>query len=328
MQPDQQPRASARTLRRVTSGVGLLLSGLLALAGRDAAAIATSKVFLNGRVTPVHFSDGDSFRVLAGPLAGTSARMGGYNTLESFGPVHQWGGWTAKELYFNAKMATINARRGVWHCTSDLSRDGYGRILWNCPDLAESQIRQGFGHAMTVTSAPSEAYLLRAQRKAQQERRGIWAHGIPDYIMTSNHSNDEGYDGKTYNRLVSTRDGHSKKWYHSDIYKECENVCSKTTRYDEAKLQDAVVALRQDATLATFIGRYSDGQLRGLLRTALVPEPLGGLLDEEHRKPLKTAIAAMRDAGALGTAQQVVDSCMIYVAFKRRYGRGSAACLH
>ncbi len=328
MQRVQQPRAHLRALRPAASSVGVLLIGLIALAGQEASAVPATKVFLNGRATPVFFSDGDSFRVLSGSLAGTGARMAGFNSLESFGPVHQWGAWTAKELYVTAKQATLNARRGIWHCKSDLSRDGYGRILWNCPDLSESQIRHGFAHAMTVTSAPAEASLLRAQRKAQQERRGIWALGIPDYILTSNHSNDEGYDGKTYNRLVSTRDGHSQKWYHSEIYKECENVCGKTTRYDEAKLQEGMLALRQEAALAAFIGRYSDGQLRGLLRTALVPEPLGGLLDEAHRQPLTAAIAALRDAGALGTAQQVVDSCMIYVAFKRRYGKGSAACLH
>ena len=69
-----------------------------------AVAEPASQVFLNGVPTPVFFNDGDSFRILEGPLKGTKARLAGFNTLESYGPVHQWGGWHAKELYAIAKM--------------------------------------------------------------------------------------------------------------------------------------------------------------------------------------------------------------------------------
>ncbi len=187
-----------------------------------------SKVFLNGVPAPVFFNDGDSFTVLGGPLEGSKARLAGYNTLESFGPVHRWGEWTAHELYINAKMATLNARRGVWRCHSDLSRDGYGRILWTCPDLIVDQVRKGLGHPMTVTEEPSPQEQLDAMVLAQRERRGMWAKGIPDYVLTSTHSNDEGYAGTTYNRLVSTKTGASKKWLHTDNYKECQEVCHES----------------------------------------------------------------------------------------------------
>ena len=287
-----------------------------------------TKVYLNGKPAPVYFNDGDSFRVLGGPFTGTKARLAGFNTLESYGTVHQWGTWTAAELYRNAKMGTLNARQGVWHCTSDLNRDGYGRILWWCPDLAESQIRQGLAHVMTVTDAPGEPRLVRAQRHAIQEKRGMWAHGVPDYVLTSTHSNDEGYEGKTYNRLVSARDGHSKKWYHLDNYKECDNVCSKTVRYDEAKLLASIAMLRADPTLASFVGRYSDGQLIDLARARLIGERLAGLLDVAHKAPLEAAFAALQQSGALGAATEKPDSCMIYAPFTRRYGARSASCLH
>ena len=56
-------------------------------------------------------------------------------------------------------MATLNARWGVWHCTSDLSRDGYGRILWDCPDLAVDHLSKGLAHAMNVDDEPARAEL-------------------------------------------------------------------------------------------------------------------------------------------------------------------------
>lgn len=206
----------------------LLASALLLLIPVTAWSKPLSRVFLNGVPAPVHFNDGDSFAVLGGEFAGTKARLAGYNTLESFGPCHKWGNWDANELYILAKKATLNARRGVWHCFSDGKRDGYGRILWNCPDLIEDQVRKGLAHAMTVTDDPAEERYLKAQRLAQAERRGIWAHGIPKYVLTSLHSNDEGYEGTTYNRLVSTETGSSKKWLHKDNYKECDWVCHDT----------------------------------------------------------------------------------------------------
>lgn len=200
--------------------------GFIALAhAADADAKPTSRVYLNGVPTPVFFSDGDSFTVLGGAMAGSRTRLSGYNSLESFGPAHRWGTWNAHELYVNAKMATLNARRGVWRCTSDLRRDGYGRTLWDCPDLALDQVRKGLAHAMTITDDPAPAHLLAAQQAAIAEQRGMWAKGVPTHVLTSLHSNDEGYEGTTYNRLVSVQDGHSVKWLHKDNYPECHEVC-------------------------------------------------------------------------------------------------------
>ena len=145
------------------------LSLLCGVATLVAASIAYSeiraKVFINEIPSPVYFNDGDSFRVLSGKLNGTKARLSGYNTLESFGPVHRWGDWHPYELYINAKMATINGRRGTWHCTTDGSRDTYGRVLMICPDLATDQIRRGFAHAYQVDDTPSNPVYLRAQQE-------------------------------------------------------------------------------------------------------------------------------------------------------------------
>ncbi|MCB9738113.1 MAG: hypothetical protein H6747_02520 [Deltaproteobacteria bacterium] len=308
--------------------IGLLAVVAPLLVATSASAIPATKVYLNGSPAPVYFNDGDSFRVLAGQYAGTKARLAGFNTLESYGAVHQWGKWTAHELYRNAKMGTLNARRGVWHCTSDLKRDGYGRILWWCPDLAEDQVRKGLAHVMTVTSSGGDPRVVRAQKLAIAERRGMWAHGVPKYVLTSTHSNDEGYEGRTYNRLVATSDGHSKKWYHLDNYKECQVVCSKERSYDEAALRRGLGTLRADPALAAFQSRYTDAQWLDLLRAALAKEKLGGLLDEAHRAPLTAAIEKLVAAGALGEVKVEVDSCMTYAPFNRRYGPRSASCLH
>src|SRR5687767_1443526 len=77
-----------------------------------------TRVYLNGVPAPVYFNDGDTFRVLGGQHRGMKARLGGFNTLETFGPVHRWGKWHAKELYVISKMATQHARQGGWHCES------------------------------------------------------------------------------------------------------------------------------------------------------------------------------------------------------------------
>ena len=175
-------------------GLGLVL-GLCSVAGPSEAQPLT-RVVLNGQPVPVFFSDGDSFGFRGGPFSGANTRMTGYNTLESFGPVHSWGDWHAKELYVNAKMATLNARRGTWTCTTDGDKDGYGRILVHCPGLAEDQIRKGYAHVMTVTDDGGNPAYIAAQREAKEARRGMWAHGIPDYVLTSIHSAEEDTSGR------------------------------------------------------------------------------------------------------------------------------------
>jgi len=195
----------------------------------------TTQVFLNGIETSVYFNDGDTFRVLEGPLKGSSARLVGFNSLESYGPVHQWGDWTTAELHENSKQATANARQGTWHCSTDSSKDTYGRFLADCKDLALDQVSKGLAHIMTVTSEPAEAYLVEAQQKAIANKVGFWSKGTPDFILTSAHSLDEFSPieqaklnvlstKNSYDRFVSTTDGHSVVINHRNRYQRCEVV--------------------------------------------------------------------------------------------------------
>jgi len=286
-----------------------------------------TRVFLNGIPTPVYFNDGDSFRVLAGKFDNTRARMAGFNTLESYGPVHIWGTWTAHELARYATLGTMNARRGVWRCTSDLKRDGYGRILWDCPDLAIDQVRKGLAHAMTVTKKPAAEALRKAQQEAIKHRRGIWAHGVPDFIMTSTHSASEWRGGRMpYNRLVSSADGHSEKWKHRVSFMECQTVCQPVPDPDQAKIVASVQAMRAQAYLQSVLKHYVDAELVAMTGQFAREGYVKAFKEAAHRQPIEQWLTRVSASGRLATSGKP-SSCMVYVDFKRRYGGGKASCL-
>lgn len=293
-----------------------------------ASAEPATRVFLNGTPTPVYFNDGDSFRVLSGPMQGTKARLSGYNTLESFGPVHSWGEWQAYELYANSKLATLNARRGVWHCESDLNRDGYGRILWWCPDLALDQVAKGYAHAYSSTQETARPELLAAQRRAQSQKLGMWAHGIPEYILTSTHSMAEDPTrDKHYNRVISTLDGHSAPWEHTETYAECENICFTTTRLTEAAARPLVEKLQNDPSLASGLGEFGPVQLRLLLSDYVREGRVTPIVRDGVRESLEKTLSQWKSEGQLSATEKTADACMVYVDFKRRFGLTRAACL-
>lgn len=303
-------------------------SGVVVLGSGPADADAYSRVFLNGVPVPVHFNDGDTFRVMDGPLRGTACRLGGFNTLESYGPVHQWGSFHPYELYVMAMRGTLNGRRGTWHCRSDGERDGYGRLLTECRDLAVDQIRKGYAHAMTIDDTPSPPEYLRAQREAIRERRGIWAHGVPDFVMTSVHSIDEyPWRESTYNRRVSTLDGHSESWRHRNSYQECEWVCDTETRVDEPRVREAARRLRQDPELAPGLAGMFNLNLEALVSRFVRTGEIPGSVPSSLHPALTRRLADERDRGLLGETRKERGSCVLYVPFERRYGADRAPCL-
>jgi len=294
----------------------------------DAGADAVSRVFINGRPAPVSFNDGDSFRPSGGELMGQQCRLIGYNTLESFGPAHQWGDWHPYELYVLAKIATIHARRGEWHCNWDGQFDTYGRAALDCPDLAVDMIRHGYAMAYTIDDQPSRPEYLRAQREAIRERRGIWAHGVPEFVMTSVHSFDEDRDREWhYNRMISTRDGHSESMQHRDTYGECQWVCNTETVVSPSSLRQQARGLRAEPSIAPLVAGMSNIGVTELVARFARRGSLPDYLDPSIRGPVTTYLTAIRDAGELPTHQQR-GSCGIYVPFERRYGRSRASCLY
>ena len=288
-----------------------------------------TKVFINGKPSPVFFNDGDSFRVLGGSYQGTKARLSGYNTLESYGAVHSWGDWTEKEMFVIAKMATLMARSGVWHCETAGDTDTYGRMLLWCEDLATEMVRGGYAHAMSIDDNPAADVLVEAQKEAIANKRGLWAHGVPKYVLTSLHSVEEDVNGKgTYNRLVSSEDAHSVKWKHTTRYSECDKVCHSVYDVDDDAVDAVTAALKTDATVAGWIAGLSDAELRAMVEEFAEFRHINRSVKKDDREPFKQhLLARYANAGKFGNQQRRDGACMRHIDFKRRYGEGRAACL-
>lgn len=314
---------------RAAVGFSFVLLLVLAVVPRGAEGSAYSLAFINGVATRVHFNDGDSFRAFSGPYRGRQCRLAGFNTLESFAPAHQWGDWHPYELYINAKMATYNGIRGTWHCTTDGSTDIYDRVLMICPDLAVDQIRRGFAHAYNIDDTPARPAYLRAQQDAIRNRRGMWAHGVPDYVMTSVHSADEDRSREwQYNRLVSTRDAHTESMQHQDTYSECSWVCNDEIRVDMPRIEAGARRLREDSRIAPHLAEFFNLHLIEFVsryrRIGELPEYLP---EGPGRDLVRRRLARERQRGLLGETRTERGSCMIHVPFERRYGSRRAACL-
>lgn len=182
-------------------------------------------VNLDGKDILVCFNDGDTFQMYTEDGRRASARLKGFNSLESYGPVHRWGKWTTQELYENSKAATENARSGSWKCHAAGPKDKYGRLLIDCPDLAQDQIKKGLAHAMFVESGDDNQKLLDIQQQAIRSKVGMWKKGSIDYILTSLHSPEErGLSGKAYDRFVSSKNGRSLVRNHTNAYTSCETI--------------------------------------------------------------------------------------------------------
>jgi micrococcal nuclease len=201
--------------------------------GSGAAAEAGNAVTLNGELVRVRWSDGDSFRFLDGPYEGQGVRLSGYNALESYGPVHRWGEWTAAELYEVSAQATAMARSARWTCTTTGETDNYDRVLVTCDDLTLAMVAAGLGHLFMIgdIASPEE---IAAQHAAQTAGAGMWAKGTPSGgLLTSLHSlgEDGGEEatpegaGSTYNRIADTATGQTTQVDHSERYETCQEVC-------------------------------------------------------------------------------------------------------
>ncbi len=289
---------------------------------------ATSLAYVNGQLLRVRFSDGDTFRMQGGPFPNANARLAGFNTLESYGPVHRWGSWHPYELFVNAKQATLNARRGIWHCFGDGERDGYGRVLLDCPDLAVDQIRKGFAHAMNIDDTPAPAPYIRAQQEAIRERRGMWAHGVPEFIMTSLHSIDEYPElSSAMNRMVSTRDGHSERLHHEETYGECEWVCAIEVRADREAVRAVAQELRAHPDLAPRLAEHSNLLVIEVVDRFARMDTVPAWIEGVDRDLVEAYLREAKAAGRLGELTEEAGSCNLYVPFERRYDRERPQCL-
>lgn len=212
---------------RVLLVAALLLPLLPSPASARAAHGAPGAVVLDGVQVAVRWVDGDTFRVAEGPFRGVSARVTGFDTLETWGPVHRWGRWAPEELLAIARGSGAHAAARTWACRRDGGRDGYGRLLVACPDLARALVTAGEALVFAIDAPPDPA-LLAAQRDAQRRGAGIWAKGVPAVIVASAHSADEQGRGRRggYDRVVDVRTGVARAVPHARRYAVCEEVCA------------------------------------------------------------------------------------------------------
>lgn len=202
-----------------------ILLGLVAALFGPGGGKAVSEVDLNGERVEVTWSDGDSFKIKSGRFKGVGTRLMGYNALESFGPVHTWGEFTGEELYELAKNAKYAAKSQTWKCTADPDkRDHYNRLLVSCPDLSVHMVAEGVALGMAVDEAP-DPKVVEAQKAAIAAKKGIWAKGVPERVITSLHSAAEEPGKDPYNRLADPLTGMSEKVFHKETYTECQQVC-------------------------------------------------------------------------------------------------------
>jgi micrococcal nuclease len=193
---------------------------------RRGGAATRGTVVLAGETVRVRWTDGDSFEVLEGRFARSRARLAGVNALETFGPVHRVGAAGGPELLAVAKACAPFAAARTWRCDTDGRRDGYRRLLVECPDAAEALVAAGYAMAFAI-DAPAPERLLAAQRGAQARRAGIWVGGAPPLVPTSLHSADEPDLGPrgAYDRVADTRTGAAPARPHGRTYRTCEEVC-------------------------------------------------------------------------------------------------------
>ncbi len=186
---------------------------------------APHKVILDGVETPADWDDGDTFSVTGDDGERTRMRLFGYNTLESYGPVHRWGTWTPRELYALAKQAGEVAGSEEWSCSLRTGEGGYGRKIVDCPDLRHQLLALGLAHVFAIDNEPDSAD-LETQQKAIADGAGMWSKGAPAQLITSLHSLDEKPDqSQTYNRVASTTTGKAQEQPHSETYTACQEVC-------------------------------------------------------------------------------------------------------
>lgn len=183
--------------------------------------VPAGHVRIGAETVPVSWSDGDTFKIKSGSMAGKNARLSGFNTLEDYGPVHRWGGWTREELYALAKAPEAMLSSRGWTCEPTGKEDKYERLLLDCPEVAETLISEGLAMVFTVQGEP-DARLVKAQHSAQDAGKGMWLKGLPPQIVTSLHSVDE---GRGYNRIVDSARGTSKVRAHEERYETCQEVC-------------------------------------------------------------------------------------------------------
>ena len=153
----------------------------------------------------------------------------------------------------------------------------------------------------------------------------MWAHGVPEYVLTSLHSIDERSNRKyAYNRLVSSRDGHSEKWMHQEKYKECQTVCEQNIKIDDKNLDKLRAQLSANVEAKPVLEGSTDAELNHIIKMWLKTATVAAVIEKRDISVMKEALSALKSDGYTTSTD---GSCVVYVDFKRRFGGDKAKCL-
>lgn len=139
--------------------------------------------------------DGDTYTL----ASGDKVRLRGANTPE-LKPPEEYG------LEARDAVADLLLNQQVTLVYGESSRDGYGRLVASVQvkdtDVAEFILERGLGHAFFIPPESLDTNkLLAAQKKAQEENKGIWSveRYHSNLHMTSFHANAPGDDQQNIN---------------------------------------------------------------------------------------------------------------------------------
>ena len=182
---------------------------------------------------------------------------------------------------------------------------------------------------MTVTDEPAKPELVEAQLDAIKNRRGIWSHGVPEFVLTSLHSASEGggSDGRTYNRMVSSKDGHSEKWLHKDNYGECDKICHVDHSLPAEALDRFVAVIKADSVAATHLEGLDDAEIKKRAARFISKGSVGYMTTKEAALALDDQLPKLVEPFTPEMVEGNNNGCMVYVDFRRRYGGDKAKCL-
>ena len=186
-------------------------------------------IILDGKIVASTWLDGDTVRLQLDDTKKVTARLAGFNTLESYAAVHKWGAWTPNQLIDIARQATLRTKSETWHCKTLPGSGGYRRIKIDCPQLRHSLLRSGLAHVFTI-GAKVDPTNLQTQNFAKSHGLGMWAKGVPSIIITHVRSKaTPSPQERIYDTHVSTQTGEVQFRNHTLTYSPCQFVCTASS---------------------------------------------------------------------------------------------------
>ena len=224
--------------------------------------------------------------------------------------MHQWGDWSFRELYVNAKAATLHPRRGIWRCSGISASTATGAAFFKCPELAIHMIRAGMAHADRHAEPSPEACSGRSTRRDKEPARHVGRRRpqIRPHLTPSG--------GWRRTRLGLQPPGldptmNSGLWIHGETYGECDKVCVREVELDSQVLREAKQRLDSVDELTTWRSLPARKQVE-VLEIWLMIETVSAHIPKAERDP-DAPIVDPTGGDRLARRRRLQGGCMIYV---------------